>query len=206
MASKRKLNQIVSLTHFGFTSKKVALRDKEAPKDNAGAASTVGPLAPRTDNPLPPSYSPEESEVEAKCSKDTAGAERMLAATAEMCSEKQVGEQKDRNLWHNIMAGKLGCLVCREAKTLLLSEKGPRLHPTEEWVNGDVTSSEAKRLLKKIHRHRDSQAHTSSVEISQVKEKDTLPNTFIDIQSNLLKKTTVLFRTAYTVAKVRLSY
>lgn len=31
-------------------------------------------------------------------------------------------------------------------------------------------------------------------------------NTFIDIQSDLLKKTTVSFRTAYTVAKERLSY
>ena len=41
MASKRKLNQSVSLPHFGFTSKKVALRDEEAPKDDAGAASTV---------------------------------------------------------------------------------------------------------------------------------------------------------------------
>ena len=39
-----------------------------------------------------------------------------------------------------------------------------------------------------------------------MKEKDTLPNTFIDIQSDLLKKTTVSFRTAYTVAKERLSY
>lgn len=39
-----------------------------------------------------------------------------------------------------------------------------------------------------------------------MKEKDTLPNTFIDIQSDLLKKTTVTFRTVYTVAKERLSY
>ena len=45
MASKRKLNQSVSLTHFGITSKKVALRDEDAPKDDAGADRTVGPLA-----------------------------------------------------------------------------------------------------------------------------------------------------------------
>jgi len=97
-------------------------------------------------------------------------------------------------------------LVCRKAKTLLLSEKGPGLHLAEEWINSDVTSSEAKRLRKKIYKHRDSQAHARSVEIAQIKEKDTLPNTFINIQSNLLKKTTVSFRTAYTVAKERLSY
>ena len=57
-----------------------------------------------------------------------------------------------------------------------------------------------------MYKHRDSQAHTRSMEIAQTKEKDTLPNTFIDIQSDLLKKTTVSFRTAYTVAKERLSY
>ncbi|XP_056091376.1 E3 SUMO-protein ligase KIAA1586-like [Rhinichthys klamathensis goyatoka] len=119
---------------------------------------------------------------------------------------KQVGEWKDRNPWLDIKAGKLGCLVCRKAKTLLLSEKGPGLHLAEEWINGDVTSSEAKRLRKKIYKHRDSQAHARSVDIAQMKEKDTLPHFFIDIQSDLLKKTTVSFRTAYTVAKERLSY
>ena len=64
---------------------------------------------------------------------------------------------------------------------LLLSEKGPGLNLTEEWINADVTSSEVKRLRKIIYKHRDSQGHTRSVEIAQVKEEDTLPNTFIDI-------------------------
>ena len=200
MASKHKLNQCVSLTHFGFTSKKVAL-----------AASTESPLA---STPLSPTEPPEEQhDVEAECSKDAAGAEGTLAASAASTSDlpagwttKQVGEWKDRNPWLEIKAGKLGCLVCKKAKTLVLSEKGPGLHLAEEWINGDVTSSEAKRLQKKIYKHRDSQAHTRSVEIAQMKEKDTLPNTFIDIQSDLLKKTTVSFRTAYTVAKERLSY
>ena len=86
----------------------------------------------------------------------------------------------------------MGCLVCRIAKTLLLSEKGPGVHLAEEWINGDVTSSEAKRLRKKIYKHRDSQAHTRSVEIAQMKGKDTLPNTFIDIQSELLKTTSLV--------------
>ena len=62
MASKQK--QSVSFTHFGFTSKKVALRDEEeAPNDNAVAASTVGPLTTRTEDPLPPSDSPEEQRL-----------------------------------------------------------------------------------------------------------------------------------------------
>ena len=68
MASKQKRVN-VSLTHFGFTSKKVALRDEEEPKDDAGTASTVA----RTEDPLPPSGSPEEEqrEVEASCAPKT---------------------------------------------------------------------------------------------------------------------------------------
>ena len=133
MTSKRKLNHSVSLTHFGFTSKKVALRDEEAPKEDGGAASTVGPLPTRTEDPFPPSDSPEEQrEVEAECSEDAAGAEVTLAASTTAASTsdlqaawstwttKQVGEWKDRNPWLDIKAGKLGCLVCRKAKTLLL--------------------------------------------------------------------------------------
>lgn len=60
----------VSLVHFRFlTSKKVVLED-------ASAASTVGPLSTRTDH-LPTSHE-EQHGIEAKCSKDTAGAEVTL--------------------------------------------------------------------------------------------------------------------------------
>ena len=56
---------------------------KREPKDDAGAASTVGPLATRTEDPLPPCDSPEEQcEVEAECFEDAAGAEVTLAAAA----------------------------------------------------------------------------------------------------------------------------
>lgn len=88
---------------------------------------------------------------------------------------KQVGEWKDRNPWLDIKEGKLGCLVCGKAKTLLLSEKKPGLHLAEEWINGDVSSSNAKGLRKKTYKHGDSQAHARSVEIAQMKEKDTGP-------------------------------
>ena len=149
MANKRKLKQSVSLAHFGFTSKKVPLRDE----DDASAA-TVGPLATRTEDPLPSSDNPEEPlEVEAECSEDAAGAEVTLAATTASISDlpacwtpKQVGEWKGCNVWLHIKTGKCGCLACRKAKTLLLSQKGRGLHLAEEWINGDVTSSEAKRL------------------------------------------------------------
>ncbi|KAK1881585.1 E3 SUMO-protein ligase KIAA1586 [Dissostichus eleginoides] len=213
--SKRKLNQSVSLAHFGFTSKKVTPRDdQETPRDDADDAAASTALATRTVSesgaPVPPSHSPEGGEVEAERSEDAAVAEVAATAASDFppagWTTKQVGEWKDRNPWLEIKAGKLGCLVCRKAKTLLLSEKGPGLHLSEEWINGDVTSPDAKQLRKKIYKHRDSQAHARSVEIVQMKDKETLPNCFIDVQSDLLKKTTVSFRTAYTVAKERLSY
>ena len=111
MVSKRK--QSISFTHCGFTSKKVALRDEEeTPNDNAVAASTVGPLTTRTEDPLPASDSPEKQRlVEAECS-EGAGAEVTLAASAASTSDlpaswstKQVGAWKDRNClqgytWH----------------------------------------------------------------------------------------------------------
>lgn len=59
---------------------------------------------------------------------------------------------------------------------------------------------------EKQNKHRDSQAHNSSVEIIKLKEKGTLPNSFIDIESELLKTTINSFRMAYKVTNERLSY
>ncbi|KAI4827017.1 hypothetical protein KUCAC02_030445 [Chaenocephalus aceratus] len=83
--SKRKLNQSVSLAHFGFTSKKVTPRDdQETPRDDADDAAASTALATRTVSesgaPVPPSHSPEGGEVEAERSEDAAVAE--VAATA----------------------------------------------------------------------------------------------------------------------------
>ncbi|KAK1887927.1 E3 SUMO-protein ligase KIAA1586 [Dissostichus eleginoides] len=134
--SKRKLNQSVSLAHFGFTSKKVTPRDDlETPRDDADDAAASTALATRTVSesgaPVPPSHSPEGGEVEAERSEDAAVAEVAATAASDFppagWTTKQVGEWKDRNPWLEIKAGKLGCLVCRKAKTLLLSEKGPGL-------------------------------------------------------------------------------
>lgn len=72
--------------------------------------------------------------------------------------DNAVGGQMERPLgaWLGIRAGKLGCLVSRKAKSLLLLEKGQGLHLTEEWINGDVTNSEDKKQQIKVYIHRDS--------------------------------------------------
>ena len=111
MASKRKL-QTASLAHFGFVaSKKVALRDE--------AASTVGPLPARTEEPLRPCQEDEAESVNvslAECSGELAGPEVMSVGAASASDHlpagwtmKQVDEWKDRNSWLDFKAGKLGC-------------------------------------------------------------------------------------------------
>ncbi|KAF3833136.1 hypothetical protein F7725_026801 [Dissostichus mawsoni] len=46
--SKRKLNQSVSLAHFGFTSKKVTPRDdQETPRDDADDAAASTAVTPQ---------------------------------------------------------------------------------------------------------------------------------------------------------------
>lgn len=66
------------------------------------------------------------------------------------------------------------------------SEKGPGVHLAAKWINGD---SDSNKFQKKIYKHGDSQAHNSSVEVTELKEKGTLPNSFIDIEAELLKTT-----------------
>lgn len=125
---------------------------------------------------LPPCQDDEAEAVTfslAKCSEEATGAEVLpvrATSTSDLAAGwtmKQVEEWKDCNSWLDLKAGKLGCFVCRKAKMLLISEQGLGLHLTKEWINGDVTSSDTKKLHKKInqYKHRDSQAHQRSVEI-----------------------------------------
>ncbi|KAK1904999.1 Histidine--tRNA ligase mitochondrial [Dissostichus eleginoides] len=106
--SKRKLNQSVSLAHFGFTSKKVTPRDdQETPRDDADDAAASTALATRTVSesgaPVPPSHSPEGGEVEAERSEDAAVAE--VAATAASDFPRLVGQ---RSRWANGKTATLG--------------------------------------------------------------------------------------------------
>lgn len=100
----------------------MALRDEDA-----GAASTVGPLATRTEDHLLPSQE-EQCKVEAECSEDAAGAEVMLAAAGLLAgwTTKQGDEWKDCNPRVDIKAGKLRVRVrkresnCREDVRLVV--------------------------------------------------------------------------------------
>lgn len=100
----------------------------------------------------------------------------------------------------------MGCIACRDAKNLLLSEKVPGTHLSEEWINGEINSAAQNKLRKKIYKHRDSIAHKRAIEVALTKQKAILPNKVIEVNYKLMEETATSFRSAYMVAKERLSY
>ncbi len=83
----------------------------------------------------------------------------------------------------------MGCIACRDTKTLLLSEKVPGTHLSEEWINGEVSSTAQNKLRKKIYKHRDSIAHKRAIEVALTKQKAILPNKVIEVNSKLMEET-----------------
>lgn len=59
---------------------------------------------------------------------------------------------------------------------------------------------------KKIYKHQDSLAHKRAVKISEMKEKDVLPNKVLEVNANLMQETATSFRSAYMVAKEKMAY
>uniref|UniRef100_A0A8C6WVY2 HAT C-terminal dimerisation domain-containing protein n=1 Tax=Neogobius melanostomus TaxID=47308 RepID=A0A8C6WVY2_9GOBI len=119
---------------------------------------------------------------------------------------KQWSEWRTRNTWLYSKNQKLGCTVCMEAKNLLLAERATGVHLSEEWMNGEVSSESQNNLRKKIYKHRDSLAHKRAVEISEMKEKDVLPNKVLEVNAHLMQETATSFRSAYMVAKEKMAY
>ncbi|XP_077089675.1 E3 SUMO-protein ligase KIAA1586-like [Siphateles boraxobius] len=112
---------------------------------------------------------------------------------------------KERNPWLVTGEGGLGCIICKEAKTLLLSEKKIGVHLSDAWINGTVSSPVQKQLRKKST-HRDSLAHERAAEIADLKQKEILPSNVVKLSSAMFEETASSFRTAYTVAKERLPF
>lgn len=136
---------------------------------------------------------------------DGAGGVRVAGAAAGWSSQ-QWREWNTRYPWLFAKDGSLGCTICRDAKSLLLSEKVIGTHLSEEWINGDVNSNAQNKLRKKIYKHRDSIAHKRAVEVAATKKKEILPNKVLEINSKLMEETATSFRSAYMVAKERLAY
>lgn len=137
---------------------------------------------------------------------NVAGASEEAGMIPDCWSREQWRGWKERNPWLYCKNGKLGCVPCREAKTLLLSAKGPGMHYAPEWVNAEVGSSCRKALSKKIYKHKDSDSHLRAVEIEGQRQKDILPTNVVAINAQFVKETVSAFRTAYVVAKERLAF
>lgn len=69
-----------------------------------------------------------------------------------------------------------------------------------------VSSSCKKTPAKKLYKHRDSASHRRATALASLKNKKTLPKKVMEINASLIQETAASFRTAYTIAKERLSF
>ena len=121
-------------------------------------------------------------------------------------SEKQYIAKCDEYSWLCCKNGKLGCLVCRAAKTLKLQQsQGIKL--SSEWVHvtidsfGSTLSEQKQSLRKKIFDHKNSKAHRSAEMIAEVSKKNILQEANAK-QFKIENETTCrVFRTAYKIFK-----
>lgn len=104
--------------------------------------------------------------------------------------------------WLMCESNKVFCTVCRRVDKISQSA----------FVEG-ITRDNAKKLLKKIDKHRDSDTHKKSVECIQQADKKAVQKAFEAARRDEERRihieheqTIRLFRTAYTVAKVHLSF
>ena len=102
--------------------------------------------------------------------------------------------------------------MCAKVKRLGLNNE-PGQHNESAFVDGTVRCPNAKALLKKIDKHRDSLAHAKSEQILKQREADDIVNAATAAQSKFLERhrddidaMTKVFRTAYKCTKSHLSY
>ena len=192
-------NKQPNLGQFGFTKQTKRSDDNSAP-----ATVSLPVLLP----PLTVAASDSTEERKTSGPDTTAATCSDLGDQATPCNwtTKQWSEWKNRNTWLFSKNHKLGCTVCMEAKSLLIAERATGVHLSEEWMNGEVSSESQNNLRKKIYKHRDSLAHRRAVEISEMREKDVLPNKVLEVNAHLMQETATSFRSAYMVAKEKMAY
>ncbi|XP_063730111.1 E3 SUMO-protein ligase KIAA1586-like [Eleginops maclovinus] len=121
-------------------------------------------------------------------------------------TSQQWSEWITRLPWLFSKDGSIGCTLCRDAKSLLLSTDKGGVHLSEEWMNRDVSSKTKNNLRKKIYKHRDSVAHNRAVELAETRKQAILPNQILAINGKLLEETSNAFRSAYMIAKERMAF
>jgi hypothetical protein len=99
---------------------------------------------------------------------------------------------------------KVGCAVCCDAGTTQTVKAG--VHISAEWTAVSVEAKTARKLKEKIYKHRDSKAHIAAKNILKVRQQDLLKGVIIDADSHYFEETSRVFRTAYAIAKMDLSF
>jgi hypothetical protein len=120
--------------------------------------------------------------------------------------EKQFRAKCEQYSWLCGKNGKLGCLVCRDVKTLKLHQsQGLKL--SAEWVHvtidsfGSTLSEQKQSLRKKMFDHKNSKAHLLAEMITEISTKNVLPESNANHYKNEYETTCRVFRTAYKICK-----
>lgn len=119
--------------------------------------------------------------------------------------------QKSRHwLSFDATTGSVKCTVCAQVKYLgLHTESGQ--HNERAFVDGTVQCKDAKTLLKKLHKHRDSRSHKKCQDILKQREANDIVHAaeaaatkFVERNKENIDVTAKVFRTAYECAKSHL--
>lgn len=197
-----KVSANVNLANVSIASTSLAT----TAESGAGALLTLPPasnppsktLSPAS-NPPSSSSGPPHREIDEETVPSNVTSDIPNVWTASQCKEWQ-----ERQPWIFFNGGCIGCLTCKEAKLLLGPERG--VHLSSEWGKGIVRSDSAKIMRNKIYKHRNSVAHKQANEMAKLKKRDVIPNIIIEASSHQFNETEAAFRTAYCIAKERMSF
>ena len=121
-------------------------------------------------------------------------------------NKQQYEEFKRKNSCMYAINGKIGCTSCREVHTLgMRASRGVII--SARWAEDNVTSCGSTReaqlssLRKKIHEHKNSQAHKEAINILETAKKDVLLNMNAQSEQTAFQSTARVFRKGYYVAK-----
>jgi hypothetical protein len=128
-------------------------------------------------------------------------------------NENQFSAWKKSRDWLSVdSAGNVKCNSCSQVPSFgVCSEKGVRKDTA--FIDGTVNAKDAKTLLKKIDKHRDSRSHKKCCEIIAERKSEKIKEGLLQVQSQFEEQnkaridvTCSLFRTAYECAKSHLSF
>lgn len=115
---------------------------------------------------------------------------------------------KDKWKWLFSKNEKLGCTTCRDVNRLVDTGRGIKI--SAEWSEGSVSVCKnapkpVKKMRDKIYQHVDSATHKTAENVLKERKVDKLGNLIVESSSAFDLKTEANFRTAYTIAKERMS-